>query len=55
LSFFITAGQISDATGAPALIDDLPKAQWLLATRYDLCPTIFISAQALVATVPFCF
>ena len=36
LSFFITAGQISDYTGAAALLDDLPKAQWLLADRgYD--------------------
>lgn len=36
LSFFITAGQISDYTGAAALLDDLPKAQWMLADRgYD--------------------
>jgi len=36
LSFFITAGQISDYTGAAALPDDLPKAQWMLADRgYD--------------------
>lgn len=35
-SFFITAGQISDYTGAAALLDDLPKAQWMLAARgYD--------------------
>ncbi len=35
-SFFITAGQISDYTGAAALLDDLPKAQWLLGDRgYD--------------------
>lgn len=33
LSFFITAGQISDYTGAAALLDDLPKAQWILADR----------------------
>jgi transposase len=30
LSFFMTAGQISDYTSATALLDDLPKAQWLL-------------------------
>jgi transposase len=30
LSFFITAGQVSDHTGAAALLDDLPKAQRLL-------------------------
>ena len=30
LSFFMTAGQVSDYTGAAALLDDLPKAQWLL-------------------------
>ncbi|NOW49010.1 transposase [Novosphingobium sp. SG751A] len=36
LSFFITAGQISDYTGAAALLDELPKAQWMLADRgYD--------------------
>lgn len=36
LSFFITAGQISDYTGAVALLDDLPKPQWMLADRgYD--------------------
>ncbi|MFT3967424.1 MAG: hypothetical protein QM690_16240 [Sphingobium sp.] len=33
LSFFMTAGQISDYIGAAALLDDLPKAQWLLADR----------------------
>jgi transposase len=32
----MTSGQISDYTGAAALLDDLPKAQWLLADRgYD--------------------
>ena len=36
LSFFMTAGQISDYFGAAALLDDLPKAQWMLADRgYD--------------------
>ncbi len=36
LSFFITAGQINDYTGAAALLDDLPKAQGMLADRgYD--------------------
>ncbi len=36
LSFFMTAGQISDYTGAAALLDDLPKAKWLLGDRgYD--------------------
>ena len=35
-SFFMTAGQVSDYTGAAALLDDLPKAQWLLGDRgYD--------------------
>jgi len=33
---FITAGQVSDYTGAAALMNDLPKADWLLADRgYD--------------------
>ncbi|WP_148268543.1 IS5 family transposase [Komagataeibacter medellinensis] len=36
LGFFMTAGQISDYTGASALLDSLPMAQWLLADRgYD--------------------
>jgi len=36
LSFFITAGQVSDYIGAAALLDDLPKAKWMLADRgYD--------------------
>ena len=33
---FMTAGQVSDYTGAAALLDSLPKAQWMLADRgYD--------------------
>jgi transposase len=44
LSFFMTAGQVSDYTGAAAL---------LVATRYDRCPTAFFSAVALAATVIF--
>ena len=111
-SFFMTAGQVSDYTGAAALLDDLHKAQWMLAdcgydadwyrdalqakgitpcipgrksrimpinydkrryksrsrieikfgrlkdwrrvaTRYDRCPTVFLSAIALAATVIF--
>ncbi len=36
LSFFMTAGQVSDYTGAAALLDDLPAAQWMLGDRgYD--------------------
>ena len=36
LSFFMKAGQVSDYTDAAALLDDLPKAQWMLADRgYD--------------------
>ncbi|MBW6524631.1 IS5 family transposase [Sphingomonas sp. RHCKR47] len=36
LSFFMTAGPVSDYTGAAALLDDMPKAQWLLGDRgYD--------------------
>ncbi len=33
LNFFMTAGQVSDYTGVAALLDDLPKAQWLLGDR----------------------
>ncbi|AGI68963.1 hypothetical protein OAN307_c34830 [Octadecabacter antarcticus 307] len=29
--FFITAGQVSDYTGAAALMNGLPEADWLLA------------------------
>ena len=36
LSFFMTAGQVSDYTGAAALLDDMLGAQWLLGDRgYD--------------------
>ncbi|MDB5682790.1 MAG: transposase [Sphingomonas bacterium] len=36
LSFFMTAGQVNHYTGAAALLDELPKAQWLLGDRgYD--------------------
>jgi hypothetical protein len=31
LKFFMTAGQVSDHTGAAALLRDLPNAEWLLA------------------------
>jgi len=32
ISLFMTAGQVSDYTGA-ALLDSLPRAQWLLVDR----------------------
>ena len=36
IQFIITAGQVSDYTGAATLLDDLPAADWLLADRgYD--------------------
>ena len=36
ISFFMTAGQVSDYTGVAALLDGLPKADWLLGDRgYD--------------------
>ena len=36
IRFFMTAGQVSDYTGAAALLGSLPKADWLLADRgYD--------------------
>jgi len=36
IRLFITAGQVSDYTGAAALINGLPEADWLLADRgYD--------------------
>ena len=36
LKFFMTAGQISDYTGAAALLGSLPAAEWMIADRgYD--------------------
>jgi transposase len=36
IRFHMTAGQVSDYTGAAALPASLPKAEWLLADRgYD--------------------
>lgn len=36
ISLFMAAGQVSDYTGAAALLDSLPRAQWLLGDRnYD--------------------
>jgi len=36
ISFFMSAGETSDYTGAAALLNSLPPAQWLLAERgYD--------------------
>ena len=36
IRFFITAAQVSDYTGAAALMNSLPQAEWLLADRgYD--------------------
>ena len=36
LRFFMTAGQVSDYTGAAALLGSLPAAEWLIADRgYD--------------------
>src|SRR5690606_23507651 len=33
LKFFMTAGQVSDYTGAAALLGSLPAAEWLIADR----------------------
>ena len=36
IRFFMSAGQVSDYTGAAALLDGLPKADWILGDRgYD--------------------
>ncbi|MFN4101253.1 MAG: transposase, partial [Pararhodobacter sp.] len=36
IRFFMSAGQVSDYTGAAALLDTIPQADWLLADRgYD--------------------
>lgn len=36
IRFFMTAGQVSDYTGAAALLDGLPNAEWLLAPSHRL-------------------
>jgi transposase len=36
IRFFMTAGEISDYTGAAALLSSLPTAQWLLAPSHGL-------------------
>jgi transposase len=33
IRFFMTAGLVSDDTGAPALLGSLPAAEWLIADR----------------------
>lgn len=33
IGFFTSAGQVSDYTGAAALLGSMPKADWLLADR----------------------
>ena len=101
LKFFMTAGQVTDYTGAAALLGSLPAAEWFrdalkdkeihpcipgrksrgkpikhdkrrykrrnrieimlgrlkdwrrVATRYDRCPKVSLSAVALAATVMF--
>ena len=112
IRFFMSAGQVSDYTGAAAMLEGLPSAEWLLAdrgydadwfrealkdkgitpcipgrksrgrpitydkrrykrrnrieimfgrlkdwrriaTRYDRCPKVFLSAIALAATIMF--
>ena len=36
IRFFMSAGQVSDYTGAAAMLEGLPSAEWLLADRgYD--------------------
>lgn len=36
LRFFMTAGQLGDYTGAAAMLNSLPAAEWLIADRgYD--------------------
>ena len=36
IRFFMTAGQVSDYTGARALLSSLPAADWMIADRgYD--------------------
>ena len=36
IRLFITAGQVSDYTGAAALINDLPEADWFREALVDM-------------------
>jgi hypothetical protein len=38
IRFFMTAGEVSDYTGAATFLDSLPKAEWLLADRATMLP-----------------
>jgi len=42
----MTAGQVSDYTGAAALLDDLPKAQWMLGAFANFAfPTAIVTGH----------
>ena len=65
INFFVTAGQVSDYVGARVLVRRYRRRyrieimfgrlkDWRrVATRYDRCPKVFLSAIALAATVIF--
>ena len=54
LSFFTTAGPVSNYTDAAALLDDPPKAHWLLSNRgYDAdCSRDALHAKGIQPCIP---
>ena len=46
IGFFMSAGQISDYTGAAALLGSLPKAGWLLADTRGLKPRLLLICRS---------
>ena len=54
IRFFMSAGQVSDYTGAAALLGNLPKADWLLADRgYDAdCIRKTLQDRGIKACIP---
>jgi transposase len=54
ISLFMTAGQVSDYTGAAALLDGLARAQWLLGDRgYDAdCFRDALQAKGITPCIP---
>jgi len=66
IRMFLSAGQTSDTIGARALLSSIPRTRRRhkienmfarlkdlrrIATRYNRCPILFLSACALAATV----
>lgn len=52
--FFMTAGQVSDYTGAAALLGSLPSADWMIADRgYDAdCSREALKDKGILPCIP---